>query len=573
MSIEVKVPTVGESISEVTIGQWFKNDGDYVELDENIAELESDKATFELAAVQAGILRIKVAEGQTVPIGEVVCVIEDGNAASGGGSGAAKAEAKQDAPKVGDLDAGEQTRTAGQFSGNTGGAPSGGNTVGAASSGSGSGAAGSGQLVDMVVPTVGESITEITIGQWLKEDGDTVQLDEVIAEIESDKATFELPAEASGVLRIKAQEGDTLQIGALICQIEAGAGAGVAQGTGGSQPATDKAGYGSHGNDGKTQATAQSSDQGQAAGYAAGHPSPAAGKILSEKGIAAEAVKGTGVGGRITKEDAQNAQAGGQKQQQSAAPQQQQTASQEQKPAQTASAGGNREQSRERMSSLRKTISRRLVSVKNETAMLTTFNEVNMKPIMDIRSKYKEQFKEKYEVGLGFMSFFTKAVCVALQEWPAVNAQIDGNEIVYNNFVDVSIAVSSPKGLVVPVVRNAESMNFHEIEKEIISLAKKARDGKLSIEEMQGGTFTITNGGVFGSMMSTPIINAPQSAILGMHNIVERPVVENGEIVIRPIMYVALSYDHRIIDGRESVSFLVRVKQLLEDPTRLLLGV
>ncbi|AHM60483.1 2-oxoglutarate dehydrogenase complex dihydrolipoamide succinyltransferase [Flammeovirgaceae bacterium 311] len=572
MSIEVKVPTVGESISEVTIGQWFKNDGDYVERDENIAELESDKATFELAAEQAGILRIKAAEGQTVPIGEVVCLIEDGDATAGGGSGAAKADAKQDAPKVGDLGAGEQTRTPGEFSG---AAKGGSDSQGSAGGG---GAAGGGQVVDMVVPTVGESITEVTIGQWLKEDGDTVQLDDIIAEIESDKATFELPAEAAGVLRIKAQEGETLQIGALICQIEAttagAAPAGAAQGTGAGQTPTDKAGYGNHGNGGQTEATTQSSDQGQASGYAAGHPSPAAGKILAEKGISAEAVKGTGVGGRITKEDAQNAQGGGQKQQQSTAPQQQQKAApQEQKAPQTASAAGAREQSRERMSSLRKTISRRLVSVKNETAMLTTFNEVNMKPIMDIRSKYKEQFKEKYEVGLGFMSFFTKAVCVALQEWPAVNAQLDGNEIVYNNFVDVSIAVSSPKGLVVPVVRNAESMSFHEIEKEIISLAKKARDGKLSIEEMQGGTFTITNGGVFGSMMSTPIINAPQSAILGMHNIVERPVVENGEIVVRPIMYVALSYDHRIIDGRESVSFLVRMKQLLEDPTRLLIGV
>jgi len=225
------------------------------------------------------------------------------------------------------------------------------------------------------------------------------------------------------------------------------------------------------------------------------------------------------------------------------------------------------------MTPLRKTVSRRLVSVKNETAMLTTFNEVNMKPIMDLRKKYKEQFKEKYEVGLGFMSFFTKACCVALQDWPAVNAMIDGEEIVYNDFCDISIAVSAPKGLVVPVIRNAESLSFDQVEREVVRLATKARDNKLSIEEMTGGTFTITNGGVFGSMMSTPIINAPQSAILGMHNIVERAVVENGEVVVRPMMYVALSYDHRIIDGRESVSFLVRVKQLLEDPTRLLLGV
>lgn len=565
MSLEIKVPTVGESITEVTIGQWFKQDGDFVERDENIAELESDKATFELAAEQSGVLRIKVQEGQTVPIGEIVCVIETDGSAS---AGAPKAEAKNDMPTAGSAGGEDKTKAPGDFnkaedkSAASGGVAGGGAAYGNAEENSTARSNG-GQVVDMVVPTVGESITEVTIGQWLKEDGDTVQLDEVIAEIESDKATFELPAEAAGVLRIKAQEGETLQIGSLICQIESGAAQAGTSSSGAGQPAAQSS----------QQAAApaqQSAAPNQGTTYASGHPSPAAGKILAEKGISPEAVKGTGIDGRITKEDAQQAQKAAPQQQASS---QQQKAAPQQKESQPATAGGNREQRRERMSSLRKTISRRLVSVKNETAMLTTFNEVNMKPIMDIRSKYKEQFKEKYEVGLGFMSFFTKAVTVALKEWPAVNAQIDGNEIVFNDFVDVSIAVSSPKGLVVPVVRNAESMSFHEIEKEIISLAKKARDGKLSIDEMQGGTFTITNGGVFGSMMSTPIINSPQSAILGMHNIVERPVVENGEIVIRPIMYVALSYDHRIIDGRESVSFLVRVKQLLEDPTRLLLGV
>jgi 2-oxoglutarate dehydrogenase E2 component (dihydrolipoamide succinyltransferase) len=284
---------------------------------------------------------------------------------------------------------------------------------------------------------------------------------------------------------------------------------------------------------------------------------------LHEKGISTTEVTGSGVGGRITKEDALRAE-------KSAAPAAKDAVTAKPEPS---GAGGMRDQRREKMTTLRKTISRRLVAVKNQTAMLTTFNEVNMQPIMDIRTKYKEQFKEKFEVGLGFMSFFTKACCVALQEWPAVNAQIDGEEIVYSDFCDISIAVSAPKGLVVPVVRNAESMSFQQIEKEIMSLAIKAREGRLSIEEMQGGTFTITNGGVFGSMMSTPIINAPQSAILGMHNIVQRPVAENGEVVIRPMMYIALSYDHRTIDGRESVSFLVRVKEMLEDPTRLLLGI
>jgi 2-oxoglutarate dehydrogenase E2 component (dihydrolipoamide succinyltransferase) len=305
-----------------------------------------------------------------------------------------------------------------------------------------------------------------------------------------------------------------------------------------------------------------------ATSYAAGHASPAAAKILAEKGMSPQDVNGSGVGGRITKQDAVEAKP------KPAQPAAQPTKTDGKPAAQPATlATGDRNVRRQKMSSLRKTISRRLVAVKNETAMLTTFNEVDMKPIMDLRAKYKDKFKEKHNVGLGFMSFFTKACCVALQEWPAVNAMIDGDEMVFNDYCDISIAVSTPRGLVVPVIRNAEKLDFAGIEKEIINLAVKARDNKLTIEEMTGGTFTITNGGVFGSMMSTPIINAPQSAILGMHNIVERPVVVDGQITIRPMMYVALSYDHRIIDGRESVSFLVRVKQLLEDPARLLLGV
>jgi 2-oxoglutarate dehydrogenase E2 component (dihydrolipoamide succinyltransferase) len=293
--------------------------------------------------------------------------------------------------------------------------------------------------------------------------------------------------------------------------------------------------------------------------YAAGHPSPAAAKILDEKGIAAASVAGSGVGGRITKEDAMAASKPA-----AAAP----TAASASAPA--VAQGGTR---REKMSSLRKTVARRLVAVKNETAMLTTFNEVDMKPVMDLRGKYKDKFKEKHGVGLGFMSFFTKAVCVALKEYPSVNAKIDGDEIVFHDYCDISIAVSAPKGLVVPVIRSAENLSLAGIESEVVRLAGKARENKLSLEEMSGGTFTITNGGVFGSMLSTPIINAPQVAILGMHNIVERPVVVDGQIVIRPIMYLALSYDHRIIDGRESVSFLVRLKQLLEDPARLLLDI
>jgi 2-oxoglutarate dehydrogenase E2 component (dihydrolipoamide succinyltransferase) len=407
--------------------------------------------------------------------------------------------------------------------------------------------------LEMKVPAVGESITEVTLAQWLKNDGDYVEMDEIIAELESDKATFELPAEKAGILRIVAQEGDTLDIGALLCTIEEG-----------NAPAAE-AGAKVEG-----KATTPETKEKQPASndsYAAGTPSPAAAKIIAERGIDPAGIQGTGKDGRITKDDAQKASVTEKATAPIAAASTKEVAS-----APTIIPGARNER-REKMSSLRKTIAKRLVTVKNETAMLTTFNEVDMKPIMDLRTKYKDLFKEKHGVGLGFMSFFTKAVCQALSEWPAVNGRIDENEIVYSDFADISIAVSAPRGLVVPVIRNAESMSLQQIEKEIIVLATKARDNKLTIEEMTGGTFTITNGGVFGSMMSTPIINAPQSAILGMHNIIQRPVAINGEVVIRPMMYLALSYDHRIIDGRESVGFLVRVKQLLEDPARLLLDV
>ena len=412
--------------------------------------------------------------------------------------------------------------------------------------------------LEIKVPPVGESITEVVLSQWLKKDGDVVEMDEVIAELESDKATFELTAEQAGTLRTIAAEGDTLAIGAVVCNIEDGGAA-----------ASPKAEAPSSQSDAQATAAVAEAPKSKDVesstkdSYATGTPSPAAGKILAEKGIESNAVKGTGIDGRITKDDAVKAESGKTK-----------TESPKAAPAPVAAApAGARSERREKMSPLRKTVAKRLVTVKNETAMLTTFNEVNMKPIMDLRGKYKDSFKEKYGVGLGFMSFFTKAVTEALKDFPAVNARIDGEEVVYNNFADISIAVSAPKGLVVPVIRNAESMSLAEIEKSVLALALKARDGKLTIEEMTGGTFTITNGGVFGSMMSTPIINAPQSAILGMHNIIERPIAEKGEVVIRPMMYVALSYDHRIIDGRESVGFLVRVKQLLEDPARLLLGV
>jgi 2-oxoglutarate dehydrogenase E2 component (dihydrolipoamide succinyltransferase) len=398
--------------------------------------------------------------------------------------------------------------------------------------------------IELKIPSVGESVTQVTIAAWLKEDGDYVEMDEAVAELESDKATVELNAEKSGILKILIEEGEDVEIGVTVATIDTDAAAPEGTPDKAEAPEADapKA---------KTPAPKAENPK-ETAGYATGTPSPAAGKILAEKGINTSAVHGTGKDGRITKYDAMMAEAGAMDYSTPAEP--------------------SRNQERQKMSNLRKTIARRLVSAKNETAMLTTFNEVNMQPIFDTRNKYKEKFRELHGVNLGFMSFFTRACALALQQYPKVNAFLDGEEMVMNDFVDVSIAVSSPKGLMVPVMRNVENMTMWEIEAEVKRLALKARDAKLTIPEMTGGTFTITNGGVFGSMLSTPIINPPQSAILGMHNIVERAVVENGNIVARPIMYVALSYDHRIIDGKESVGFLVTVKNYLENPETMLMG-
>ncbi len=550
MAVDMKIPAVGESITEVTVGTWYKNEGDTVKMDDVLCGLDSDKATFELTAEADGVLHILAQEGDVLPIGASICSISDDGAAPAKSTPPAE-PAQATVPEPTSSKPEQDPTPALQDTAEP--AQSGDSAVG--------GATGEMSVIEMKVPSVGESVTEVTIASWSKKDGDTVALDEVLCELESDKATFELPAEAAGTLRIVAQEGETLPIGALIAKIETSnaakpAGSAPAQ----SAPQQDAS-------------ISNGSADSEQSSYAANHPSPAAAKILDEKGIATRQVQGSGVGGRITKEDAVNAQAT------KAAPAPEakpaaQAAPPTPKPAAPAPAPvmtGERVQRREKMSSLRRTIARRLVAVKNETAMLTTFNEVDMKPIMDLRGKYKDKFKEKHGVGLGFMSFFTKAICSALQEFPAINAQMDGDQMIFNDFCDISIAVSSERGLVVPVIRNAEQMSFAQIEKEIGRLAGLARDNKLTIEQMTGGTFTITNGGTFGSMLSTPIINAPQSAILGMHNIVERAVVVNGEIVVRPIMYVALSYDHRIIDGKESVSFLVRVKQLLEDPARLLL--
>ncbi|MBE9490350.1 MAG: 2-oxoglutarate dehydrogenase complex dihydrolipoyllysine-residue succinyltransferase [Bacteroidetes bacterium] len=388
--------------------------------------------------------------------------------------------------------------------------------------------------LEMKVPSPGESITEVEIAEWLVEDGDWVEKDQAIAEVDSDKATLELPAEASGIITLKAEEGDAVAVGAVVCLIdtEAKKPVGSSQPSVGSEQSTES-------EDEETLRPVENTVE----TYATGTASPAAKKILAEKNMDASSIKGTGKDGRITKDDAIKAT-----------------------PSMGAPGDGERGSNRKKLSMLRRKVAERLVMVKNETAMLTTFNEVDMSPIFEIRKEYKEAFKEKHGVGLGFMSFFTLAVVRALELYPDVNSMIDGDYQIKHDFMDISIAVSGPKGLMVPVIRNAENLSFRGVEAEVKRLAIRARDGQITVDEMTGGTFTISNGGVFGSMLSTPIINPPQSGILGMHNIVERPVAVNGNVEIRPIMYVALSYDHRIIDGRESVGFLVAVKEALENP-------
>ena len=404
-------------------------------------------------------------------------------------------------------------------------------------------------IVEMKVPVIGESITEVTLSQWLKEEGEYVELDEPICEFESDKATLEFPAEAAGILRYVAAEGDDLEIGALVAKIEV---------TGEKPAAKEEAKQ-----EEKVEELVAEAPAVQTSNYATGHPSPAAGKILSEANIDPATVNGTGKDGRITKADAEKAAAN---KPASPAP----AAKKEAAPAPVAKPTAfSRTENRKKMSRMRRTIAKRLVSAKNNTAMLTTFNEVDLSEVMKLRKKYQEKFVEKNGIKLGFMSLFAKACAKVLMEMPDVNAQIDGNDLIYHDYADISFAISTPTGLVVPPIKNVESKGFADIEKELKGLAGKARNGELTLEEMTGGTFTITNGGVFGSMMSTPIINEPQSAILGMHAIKERPVAVNGEVVIRPMMYLALSYDHRVIDGSTSVTFLVKVKELLEDPITL----
>lgn len=402
-------------------------------------------------------------------------------------------------------------------------------------------------ILEMKVPSPGESITEVEIAEWLVKDGDYVEKDQAIAEVDSDKATLELPAEESGTITLKAEEGDAVAVGEVVCLIDTSAKKPEGDSKAEEKKEEDKKEEKNE-EEAKSEKKTPEKEASKKETYASGTPSPAAKKILDEKDIDPASVKGSGRDGRITKDDAVKAV-----------------------PSMGTPTGGNRGESRSKLSMLRRKVAERLVSAKNETAMLTTFNEVDMSPIFELRSEYKEKFKEKHGVGLGFMSFFTKAVIRALQMYPAVNSMIDGKEMVTYDFCDISIAVSGPKGLMVPVIRNAENLTFRGIEDEVKRLALRARDGEITVDEMTGGTFTISNGGVFGSMLSTPIINPPQSAILGMHNIVERPIVRDDAIAIAPVMYVALSYDHRIIDGKESVGFLVAVKEALESPEELLM--
>ncbi len=531
--IDIKVPAIGESITEVTLIKWIKKDGDYVERDEVIAEFESEKATFEVNAEKAGVLKTSAAEGDTLNIGDILAHIDDTTQKQNGQSlpvqPAVSAQSESPAPAAQP----QLTPTSASIAQDQSVAPGKG-------------------IVNIKIPTVGESITEVTLVKWLKKESDLVRRDEVIAELESEKATFELNAEEAGKLSLKAKEGDTLKIGDIIAVIDSDVAVSAPAQTAKTEAklATPSA---------QPAQPALQPTQPAAQAPVSSIPNdikatPVAAAIIADKKVEASSITASGANGKIMKNDVMQALAN---------------------PGKKAVAGQelySRNERSEKMSNLRKTVSRRLVEAKNTTAMLTTFNEVDMSRIMALRTQFKDKFKEKHGANLGFMSFFTKAVCYAVQEWPSVNAYIDGDSIVYHDYCDISIAVSAPKGLVVPVIRNAESLSMAEIEKKVVELAGKARDNKLSMAEMQGGTFTITNGGVFGSLMSTPIINIPQSAILGMHKIQERPMAINGQVLIKPMMYLALSYDHRIIDGRESVSFLVRVKELLETPELLLFG-
>ncbi|TYC49466.1 2-oxoglutarate dehydrogenase complex dihydrolipoyllysine-residue succinyltransferase [Rhodobacterales bacterium] len=508
MATEIRVPTLGESVSEATIAQWFKKPGDAVSQDEPLVELETDKVTVEVPAPAAGTLEsIVVNEGDTVEVGALLGQIAEGGAAAPKKEESKPAEAKAEAKSDAKAD-----------------------------------------LVDVVTPSAGESVTEAEVGEWSVKVGDVVKADDTLVELETDKAAQEVPAPVAGkVVKIAVETGTTVEPGVLLCQIDP-SGAGASAGSSESAPAPAQS------------ASAQSSSS--KSGGSSMPPAPSAAKMMAENNVSADQVSGSGKRGQVLKEDVINALSSGATSGASA-------------PAAAArgpvAADDEAREERVRMTKLRQTIARRLKDAQNTAAMLTTYNEVDMGPVMELRKQYKDLFEKKHGVKLGFMGFFTKAVTHALKEVPAVNAEIDGTDIIYKNFCHIGVAVGTDKGLVVPVVRDADQMSIAEVEKEIGNLGKKARDGKLGMADMTGGTFTISNGGVYGSLMSSPILNAPQSGILGMHKIQDRPMAVNGQVVIRPMMYLALSYDHRVVDGKEAVTFLVRVKESLEDPQRLVL--
>ncbi|MDY8110714.1 2-oxoglutarate dehydrogenase complex dihydrolipoyllysine-residue succinyltransferase [Fulvimarina sp. 2208YS6-2-32] len=550
MSTEIKVPTLGESVSEATIGQWFKKVGDHVEQDETLVELETDKVTVEVPAPAAGVLQeIVVKEGETVEVGALIGTIGEGEGAGDTASSEAterpSGKANEAAASSGSGGYGDESQS---------------DTQDSEQGGSKSEAKGGASLTKVVVPSAGESVTEATVGTIFKKVGDTVAVDEALLELETDKAAQEVPSPVAGVIReLAVSEGDEVKVGALLMKIEDGASGGSSRDGSGSAVA-NRSPEGANQN---SDAPARGDKGGEAEGSSR-PPAPSARKMMAENDMSADKVTGSGRDGQILKGDVLEAVS-------RAAPSSPQETP---KAAPQRAASAPDESAREervKMTRLRQTIAKRLKSAQDTAAMLTTFNEVDMTATMEMRKKYKDLFDKKHGVKLGFMGFFTKAVCHALKEIPAVNAEIDGNEIVYKNFCNIGMAVGTDKGLVVPVIKDADRMTIAEVEKELGRLARLARDGKLGVSDMQGGTFTITNGGVYGSLMSTPILNAPQSGILGMHKIQERPMAIGGQVVIRPMMYLALSYDHRIVDGKEAVTFLVRVKESLEDPERLIL--
>ncbi len=525
MSIEVRVPTLGESVTEATVATWFKKPGDAVAADEMLCELETDKVTVEVPSPAAGTLgEIVAGEGETVGVDALLATISEG-----AGGGEAKAPAKEEPAKE---EAPEPTPE-----------PAKAEAPDPAPSASGGGDGGS---INVMVPTLGESVTEATVSTWFKNVGDSVAQDEMLCELETDKVSVEVPAPAAGVLtEILAEEGGTVQAGGKLATMSGSADGAV-------RPIQE--------------APAEKAPE-PAAGKDV-EDAPSAKKLMAEKGLSPDQVTGTGKDGRIMKEDVQKALTEAPK---PAAAAKSEAPAPAPAPRAPVSAEDEAREERVKMTRLRQTIARRLKDAQNTAAMLTTYNEVDMSAVMDLRNEYKDLFEKKHGVRLGFMSFFTKACCHALKEVPEVNSEIDGTDIVYKNFVHMGIAAGTPQGLVVPVIRDADAMSFAEIEKAIAEKGRRARDGKLSMAEMQGGTFTISNGGVYGSLMSSPILNPPQSGILGMHKIQDRPMVIGGEIKIRPMMYLALSYDHRVVDGKGAVTFLVRVKEALEDPRRLLM--